>query len=120
VTTEALRRIGELYAIEAKIRGKPPDLRREILQAEARPLLNALQTWLRTTMETLSKKSDTTAAILYALNRWEALMRYCEDGLIEIDITRLSGPCAQWLWGARITCLPAPIPAENVQLQCTA
>lgn len=85
VTTEALRRIGELYAIEARIRGKPPDERRELRQAEARPLLNALQVWLRTTMETLSKKSDTTAAILYALNRWEALTRYGEDGAIEID-----------------------------------
>ena len=36
-------------------------------------------------METLSRKSDTTAAILYALNRWEALTRYVDDGRIEID-----------------------------------
>jgi hypothetical protein len=36
-------------------------------------------------METLSRKSDTTAAILYALNRWDALVRYCDDGIIEID-----------------------------------
>ncbi|MGE5622645.1 MAG: IS66 family transposase [Bacillota bacterium] len=85
VTAEALRRIGQLYAIEAKIRGKPPDERRRIRQAEARPLLDALQAWLRSTMETLSRKSDTTAAILYALNRWQALDRYCDDGTIEID-----------------------------------
>src|SRR5690606_7254554 len=31
-TTEALRRIGELYGIEAEIRGKPPDLRRQVRQ----------------------------------------------------------------------------------------
>jgi transposase len=74
-----------LYAIEAKIRGKPPDERRCIRQAEARPLLDALQAWLRTAMETLSRKSDTTAAILYALNRWEALVCYCDDGAIETD-----------------------------------
>ena len=30
VNTEALRRIGELYAIEAAIRGKPPDERRRV------------------------------------------------------------------------------------------
>jgi len=36
-------------------------------------------------METLSRKSDTTAAILYALNRWEALECYCDNGTIEID-----------------------------------
>jgi len=35
-------------------------------------------------MARLSKKSDTTAAILYALNRWRALTRYCDDGTIEI------------------------------------
>lgn len=85
VTAEALRRIGQLYAIEARIRGKPPDERCRIRQAESRPQLDALQAWLRTTMETLSRKSDTTAAILYALNRWEALVRYCDDGTIEID-----------------------------------
>jgi len=30
-------------------------------------------------------KSDRTAAILYALNRWAALTRYCDDGTLEID-----------------------------------
>lgn len=36
-------------------------------------------------LETLSRKSDTSRAILYALNRWEALTRYCDDGQLEID-----------------------------------
>jgi transposase len=85
ITAEALRRIGELYAIEAKIRGKPPEERHRVRQAEARSLLENLEAWLRTTMETLSRKSDTTAAILYALNRWAALRRYGDDGTIEID-----------------------------------
>jgi transposase len=85
LTRQALNRIGELYAIEAKIRGKPPDERRRIRQTESRPLLDGLHAWFRTTMETLSVKSDTTAAILYALNRWQALTRYCDDGAIEID-----------------------------------
>ncbi|SMG61212.1 Transposase IS66 family protein [Paraburkholderia susongensis] len=34
---------------------------------------------------TLSRKSDTSRAILYALNRWEAFTRYCDDGQLEID-----------------------------------
>jgi len=33
----------------------------------------------------LSKKSDTAIAVRYALGRWEALMRYCDDGHLEID-----------------------------------
>ena len=36
-------------------------------------------------MSKLSRKSDTTAAIRYALSRWDALARYIEDGHIEID-----------------------------------
>lgn len=82
---EALQRIGELYAIEAKIRGKPPDERQQARQAEAKPLIDDLERWLRGMLEKLSRKSDTSAAIMYALNLWPALARYCGDGLIEID-----------------------------------
>jgi hypothetical protein len=32
-----------------------------------------------------SRKSETAAAIHYALGRWPALVRYCDDGLLEID-----------------------------------
>ena len=85
LTTEALRRIAELYVIEAEIRGKPPDERRQVRQARSRPLLEDLEHWLRSTLDTLSRKSDTAAAILYALKLWPALLRYCDDGAIEID-----------------------------------
>jgi hypothetical protein len=37
------------------------------------------------TLPKLSRKSDTTAAIRYALTRWDALLRYLDDGHIEID-----------------------------------
>lgn len=85
LTTEALRRIGELYAIETTIRGKPTDERRRIRQQQAKPLLVDFEAWLRASMARLSAKSETTAAILYALNRWAALTRYCDDGALEID-----------------------------------
>ena len=85
LTQEALERIGALYAIEAEIRGKPPDERRQVRQARAKPLLADLETWLRATLKTLSRKSDTAEAILYALNRWESFVRYVDDGRIEID-----------------------------------
>lgn len=84
-TTEALRRIGELYAIEAQIRGQPPDWRKRIRQEQSRPLLDDFQGWLRTRLLTLSTQSDTTKAINYMLNQWQALVYYCEDGIAEID-----------------------------------
>ena len=85
LTTEALCRIAELYVIEADIRGKSPDQRRQARQDRARPLLDDLGRWLRAALEKLSRKSDTSAAILYSLNLWPALTRYCDDGAIEID-----------------------------------
>ena len=85
LNTEALERIGALYKIEDVIRGKPPDERRAYRQEHARPLLDQLHAWLTAMLETLSKKSDTSRAILYALNRWLALTRYCDDGRLEID-----------------------------------
>lgn len=84
-TTEALRRIGELYAIEAQIRGQPPDLRQRIRQAQSRPLLDSFEGWLRQRLLTLSTQSDTTKAINYLLNQWQALIYYCDDGVAEID-----------------------------------
>ncbi|MFM0036039.1 IS66 family transposase [Paraburkholderia strydomiana] len=85
LNTEALERIGALYKVEENIRGKPPDERRAYRQQHARQLLDQLHAWLTTALETLSRKSDTSRAILYALTRWDALTRYCEDGCLEID-----------------------------------
>jgi transposase len=46
VAAEALRRIGEVYAIEARIRGLTADARVAIRQAETKPLMVALKRWL--------------------------------------------------------------------------
>jgi transposase len=85
VAAEALERIAELYAIEKEIRGRPPDERREVRNTRSRPLLESLKEWLEETLGKLSRKSDTAMAVRYALGRWEALMRFCDDGRIEID-----------------------------------
>ena len=85
VAREALERIAALYAIESAIRGRPPDERREVRQARARPLLESFKAWLESCLPRLSRKSDTTAAVKYALGLWEALVRYTEDGRLEID-----------------------------------
>lgn len=67
-TTEALRRIGELCAVEAQIRGQLTDRRREIRQQQSRPLLDSLELWLRERLLSLSAQSDTTKASNYMLN----------------------------------------------------
>ncbi len=84
-TTEALARIGALYAIEDEIRGRPADLRLSIRQTRAKPLLEQLRTWMEKAQRSLSSKSETAGAIRYALSRGRALTRYIDDGMLEID-----------------------------------
>jgi transposase len=85
ITTEALNRIGALYGVEEEIRGKPVAIRHEVRQSRSRPLLEAFRAWLEKSLRQLSPKSETAAAIRYALSRWRALVRYIDDGLLEID-----------------------------------
>jgi transposase len=47
--------------------------------------MDDLHRWMHKTLAGLSRKSDTAAAIRYALSRWRALSRYLDDGAIEID-----------------------------------
>jgi hypothetical protein len=82
---EVLQRIAALYVIESEIRGQPPDQRKAVRQSQASSLLEQLHAWLNQALTQVSKKSALGGAILYALNRWQALTRYCDDGRIEID-----------------------------------
>ncbi len=85
IASEAIQRIGQLYIIENEIRGRSPKERQQVRNARARPLLTSLYEWFKTTLAKISRKSETAAAIGYALARWPALMRYCDGGHIEID-----------------------------------
>ena len=83
-TTEAIKRIAALYAIEKEIRGSTAEIRRSIRKSGA-PLLHSMQAWLEHTLAKLSRKSDTAAAIRYALSRWRSLTHCVDDGQLEID-----------------------------------
>jgi len=85
LATEAIRRIGELYAVEEDIRGQPPDIRTQVRQARARPILESMRTWFNDTLARISGRSDLAGAIRYALSRWAALTRYVADGRLEVD-----------------------------------
>jgi hypothetical protein len=85
IAKEALDRIAALYGIEKEIRGRPPEQRKQIRIERSRPLLISLKTWFEASLSKLPRKSELTQAIHYALGRWTQLMRYCDDGLLEID-----------------------------------
>ena len=85
IATEALKRIAELYQIEAEIRGKSADERRAVRQEKTKPLAEALKAWLEKTLAQLAGGSSIAQAIRYALNRWDGLVRFLDDGRIEIN-----------------------------------
>jgi len=85
IATEALARIGALYAIEAEIRGRSADERRAVRLERVRPIVDDLKTWMETKLAMVSQKSTIAEAIRYALTRWEGLCRFIGDGRIEID-----------------------------------
>lgn len=85
LTRHVLEQIGALYRIEAEIRGRPPDERLAVRQARSVPIAAALHQWLQEQLQTVSRKSVVADAIGYAMNQWQALTRFLEDGRIEID-----------------------------------
>jgi transposase len=82
---EALRRIGELYAIEAEVRGQPPPYRLAARQSRSKPIVDAFRIWLEQQLAHISGRSTLADAMRYALARWEGLTRFLHDGCIELD-----------------------------------
>ena len=82
IAIEAVRRIDELFEIERTINGKTPEQRVAVRQEQSKPLVTALEAWLREQRARLSSKSETAKAITYCLTRWTAFTRFLDDGRI--------------------------------------
>jgi transposase len=82
IASEAVRRIDELFEIERSINGCMPDDRLAARREQSRPLVDALETWLREQRDRVSSKSEVAKAINYSLSRWPAFTRFLEDGRI--------------------------------------
>jgi hypothetical protein len=85
IAAEALRRIGELYAIEQEAKHPTLEQRHQLRQAQAKPKMEAWHAWLIATRTNVANQSATAKAIDYATRRWTALMRYVESGEAPID-----------------------------------
>lgn len=83
--TEALRRIGELYAIEAAVRDSDVEARRHRRRQAAMPKLQELHDWLIEQRQRAAPGTGWTRALDYSLKRWPALVRYAETGHLPID-----------------------------------
>jgi transposase len=81
----ALAWIRRLYDVEDAAKQLSTSERVARRQTEARPLLTAFRQWLQQQQTEVVPKSPFGQAITYALNQWNALMRYTDDGDLAID-----------------------------------
>ena len=84
---EAVEFIGKLYAIErhAKQKNHPPDKIKALREEKSKPILNEFKSWLEKHVGGAPPKHPLGRAMRYCLKNWDALMRYIEDGRLDID-----------------------------------
>jgi transposase len=77
--------IRRLYEVEDRARSLDDEARRALRQAEAVSILERLRQELDRLRTRLLPKSALAQAVTYALNQWQALCRYTQDGRLTID-----------------------------------
>lgn len=84
---EALLTIRKLYAIEklARDAGMTAEQRHRLRNEKARPIWDTLRTWLDKNRNATPPQSLTGKAIGYLADEWPKLIRYLEDGRLEIS-----------------------------------
>jgi hypothetical protein len=87
VAQEALDLIGQLYGVERQADAKKLDFeqRKALRDQESAPILKKLKVVLTERAKTTPPKSLLGQAITYALNQWDRLVVYLEDGRLRPD-----------------------------------
>ena len=84
----ALNQIQKLYRIETAQKNSTPDEKYCARQEKSVPLLNEFKKWLDKSAIHTPPTTAVGKAIQYTLNQWEKLLRYVENGLLNIDNNR--------------------------------
>jgi len=82
---DVLKRISDLYKIEAKTRGLTTEERARIRKEETVPQLDDLKDFLEQSLKRAAPGGAAAKAINYSLKRWAALSRFAETGHLPID-----------------------------------
>jgi hypothetical protein len=82
---KALHLIARLYAVEDRAHGLSGQERLALRQRLSAPVMTKLHKYLLEIRDVVLPKSPGAKAVRYALNQWEALTRFLEDGDLEID-----------------------------------
>jgi transposase len=89
---QAIKFFDQLYRIERQVRDEKPDdgetqadYMRRFRQKHSVPVLSTLKEWLDKIAPKVVPDTKLGDAVSYALNQWEYLTRYTEDGRMPID-----------------------------------
>jgi len=85
IAEDVLRRIGDIYKVEKDIRGQPPPFRLAARRQRAKLIVDKLKLFLEKQLALVPVRSTLADAIRYALDRWPALIRFLNDGRVELD-----------------------------------
>ncbi len=85
IAEEGVRLIGELYAIEAEIRGLGPEQRLAARQERSEPAVARIKAWLELHRARVSAKGPLGEALSYIAKYWTGLTLFMADGRIELD-----------------------------------
>jgi len=99
-----LRAIGfirQLYAIEHRLRDAPAEVRYAERQSSSLPVLRALREWLDAQRPKVVPESVLGKALGYLDRHWDGLVRYCEDGRLEIDNNRCENAIRPFVMGRK-------------------
>lgn len=80
-----LNLIRKLYRVEKKARKLKPEERQVYRDRNARPILDEMRDWLDQALPQVPPTSTTGQALHYLHNEWHKLIRYLDDGRLEID-----------------------------------
>lgn len=81
----AIGRIARLYGVEKEARYRSSDERVALRQAQAKPLFDDLEGWLKQQLPKISGKTKLAEAIRYALGRMPRARPYLKNGQLEPD-----------------------------------
>lgn len=82
IALEAVKKIDAIFAIERKINGLSPDVRRSARQERVKPLVDDLHAWMTEQRILVARKTPIGKALHYMLVRWDAFARFLDDGRI--------------------------------------
>ena len=85
IAEQGLKFFTALYEIERDVVDLNPEQRREIRQTRAKPVADALHAWMVDQRRLVPEGSATAKALDYSLNRWDALVRFLDDGHLPAD-----------------------------------